>query len=95
MNKGYDSLINNQEFRQMVGNERFDLITVDGTLNEFSLPIADLWKVPIITVSPLMGPLAVALGTPVNLGNLSNSFYIHFIIFGYQNWYPCYYYIID
>ena len=60
----YDRLIQNQEFRQLQHNEKFDLVVVDGVFNEFSLPIADSFKVPIITVGPIIDIMVTNMGTP-------------------------------
>ena len=59
----YDNLLNNEEFRQLQRSEQFDLVVVVALFNDFCLSIADLWQVPIVTISPSVGP-------PWILGNM-------------------------
>ena len=67
----YDNLLDNQEFRQLQSNEQFDLVVVVALFNDFCLSIADLWKVPIVTISPSVGPPWILnnMGVPHHLAS--------------------------
>ena len=65
----YDILMQHQEFRLLLQNEKFDLVVVDACINEFIYPIADTWKVPIVTVSPIIENMVVNMGTPRHLAS--------------------------
>jgi len=58
----YSDFIHNEQFKAIQG-EQFDVILIDAIFNEFCLPIADLWQVPIVLISPSIGP-------PWILGNM-------------------------
>jgi len=67
----YDKLMGNEEFRQILHSEQFDLILIDAIFNDFCLPLADQWKAPIITVSASIGPPWVVenMGVPHNFAS--------------------------
>ena len=67
----YDKMMSNDEFRRMQRDEQFDLVLIDAIFNDFCLSIADLWQVPIITVSASIGPPWVIenMGVPHNLAS--------------------------
>ena len=52
----YENFMKNKEYKQLEREEKFDLILIDAIFNDFCLPIADQWKVPIISVNPSLGP---------------------------------------
>jgi len=67
----YDSLLNDKEFSRLQREEKFDVILIDAIFNDFCLPIADLWKVPIIVLGPSVGPPwnLVNMGVPLQLAS--------------------------
>lgn len=53
--KGYENLINNQEFKEIIKSRQIDIVIVDAILSEFTLPIIDHLQVPFIFYSPASG----------------------------------------
>lgn len=52
MREGYNQLMNNKEFKEILQSRETDLIIVDAILNEFTLPIIDHFNVPFIFYCP-------------------------------------------
>ena len=76
--KIYENLVSNQEFQQLQREEKFDIVLVDAVLNDFCLPVVDQWKVPIIQLSPAIGPPWVLknMGVPYHLASYPFSWNI-------------------
>lgn len=55
MEKAYENLMNNQEFKTIIESSQVDLVIVDAILSEFTLPIIDHLNVPFIFYSPASG----------------------------------------
>lgn len=50
--KGYEILMANKDFKNMLANRDVDLVMIDAILNDFVLPIVDAMEVPFIFYCP-------------------------------------------
>ena len=75
MTLGYDNLMRNQEFREIVQHREVDLVIVDSILNDFALPIIDVLKVPYVFFAPTSNvPWTVAaMGTSSDFASVPGS----------------------
>lgn len=56
LTEGYDSLLNNEAFRQLVFNREADLVLLDAIWQDFTLPAIDHLKVPLVYYSSASPP---------------------------------------